>query len=98
MSELEHYGNEIYAIEERIARLAIVCGLDLENNIHVSAVKKGNFVFCVNGDKASHQLFHEMLLLRDYVKSHCASERGSDRCRDIIDDVEERLRQHGFRD
>ena len=30
MSELEHYDQELYAIDERIKRLAISCGIDLK--------------------------------------------------------------------
>lgn len=98
MSELEHYDREIYAIEERLGRLAIACGIDLSNSTHVDAVREGNFAFCPNGDETSHRMLRELVLLRDYVTVQCASERGLAECREIIEDVYSRLRQHGFLD
>ena len=96
MSELEHFDRELYAIEERIERFAIACGIDLHDSTQLAAVTKGNFSLCTQGDDDSHRMLQDLVLLRQYVTRHCVDERGFDACRKMIDEVAERLRQHGF--
>lgn len=96
MSGLEHYGNEIYLMETRISRVAIACGIDISNKLHVEAVKSGNFSFCVSGDQHSYRLLQELLQMLDYITLHCVGERGASECNRIFKEVEARLQSHGM--
>lgn len=94
MSGLEHYDNEIFAVEARVGRLAIACGVDVSNERHVAAAKSGDFSFCTNGDAHTHRMLQELLQLLDYITLHCVNERGMAECPKTIEDVETRLRLH----
>lgn len=97
MSGLEHYREEIFAVEERIGRLAIVCRVDLEDSHQVHALRNGQ----VNGfgghDAHTMTLLRQLLNLRDIIEGHCIDDRGAEECRLIREEIEEQLRLHGFR-
>lgn len=97
MSELEHYREEILAVEERIGRLAIVCRVDLEDEHQVHALRNG----VVNGfsghDAHTMTLLRQLLNLRDIIEGHLLAERGPEESRAIMEEIEVQLRQHGFR-
>ena len=96
MSELEHYDDELFALEERINRLALAGGVDLNENAQITAIIKGQFAFFSNSDEHVYHLLRELLLLRDYITIHCADERGLKECREILEHVDSRLRRNGF--
>lgn len=97
MSELEHYQEEIFAVEERIGRLAIACRVDLQDGHQVAALRSG----AVNGfnghDPHTMNLLRQLLNLRDIIAGHCIEDRGEQECRVMMENIEEQLRQHGFR-
>jgi len=48
MSELEHYDREIYELDQRIGRLALICGADLSRSAVVAGLIKGQFDVCAH--------------------------------------------------
>lgn len=97
MSQLEHYDDEIFALEERISRLAIACRIDLTDSVQLAAVRQGEHTRVASGSQRSVHLLRQLLNLKDYVTVHCIEDHGVDECRQIMDEIEARLRQNGFR-
>lgn len=97
MSQLEHYDDELYAIEERIERLAIACKIDLGDRAQLSALTTGVHARITASDTDTVYLLRELLLLRDYVTLNCVGERGIEECRSIVKQIDLRLRQHHLR-
>ena len=97
MSQLEHYDDEIFALEKRIGRLAIVCRIDLTDVIQLTAVRQGDHSSLASRDPGSCHLLRQLLSLKDYVTMHCIDDHGIDGCQNIMEDIDTRLRQHGFR-
>ena len=96
MSELEDYDEEIFAVEERIGRLAIACRIDLTDSAQLAAVRNGNHNGSDQDEHGVHLLRH-LLVLKDYITLHCVQDRGAEECRHIMEEIDNRLRQHGFR-
>ncbi len=97
MSQLEHYDHEFFAVEERIGRIAIACRIDLTDTVQLAAVRNGDLIYLASRDSNSCHLLRQLLALKDHITVHCINDHGVDECRQIMEDIEVKLRQHGFR-
>ena len=99
MSELEHYDQEIYALDERIGRLAQICGADLSRTEVVVALIKGRFEFCTRSDalaKVKREELRGLLMLKYRIEASCIDAIGTEECGRLIAEQEERVRRRGF--
>lgn len=53
MSELQHYDREIYELDERIARLALIDGANLSRSAVVVGLIEGQFDACEDNNGLS---------------------------------------------
>ncbi|MGE0384388.1 MAG: hypothetical protein AB7Q97_06615 [Gammaproteobacteria bacterium] len=99
MSELEHFDEELLALDQRIARLAALCGADLTSTDGIVALIRGDFTRCRARDDLSaprRQELRALLMLKYRIEQACIGELGADACRRIVDDEHDRLRRAGF--
>jgi len=99
MSDLEHYDRELYEIDERLGRLALLCGADLSRPEIVVGLIKGQFQVCTRPDAldlARREELRALLMLKFKIAAECAETFGSEECARIIDEQDARLRQRGF--
>ncbi len=97
MSQLEHYDEEFFALEERIGRIAIACRIDLTDAAQLAAVRHGDPIHLADRDPESCQLLRQLLALKDYITVHCIKDHGVEQCQQIMTDIDAKLRLHGFR-
>lgn len=96
MSGLEHYDQELYALDQRIKRLAISCGIDLKQKDIIVSLIKGNYSVCQSGNNPKRKELRGLLMLKYDIQEHCIHSLGVDKCSQIIDEVDEKLREKGF--
>ena len=96
MSGLEHYDQELYALDKRIRRLAISCGIDLEQKGVIVSLIKGDYSICSRGDNPKRKELRGLLMLKYGIQEHCINEIGTDKCLQIVNDVDKKLKQCGF--
>jgi hypothetical protein len=93
---LEHFDREIYAIDERIGRLALACGVSLDERANVVALIKGNFTVCrAESNPARHEL-RALLMMKYQIEERCLATLGDAQCLRLIADGEARLRERGL--
>jgi hypothetical protein len=97
MSELEHYDEELYALDERINRLALACGADLTSADAIVSLIKGDFSACRRSSSPKRRELRGLLMLKYHIEEHCVAELGAGECRRIIDAEQARLRARGFK-
>jgi hypothetical protein len=99
MSELGHFDSEIYALDERIGRLALVCGADLSREDVVVGLIKGRFDVCAHRDSipaAARAELRHLLMMKYRIELSCIDSIGAGECARLIRDQDERLRRRGF--
>lgn len=99
MSDVGHYDREIYAIDERIGRLALLCGADLSRPEIVIGLIKGQFEVCTRRDALSNQRREELrglLMLKYKIEASCLDSLGAADCVRVIAEQDALLRQRGF--
>jgi hypothetical protein len=93
---LKHFDQELYALDKRIKRLAISCGIDLKQKDIIVSLIKGNYSVCPGGKKPKRKKLRGLLMLKYKIQNKCINSLGADRCSLIIDEVDEKLRKQGF--
>jgi hypothetical protein len=96
MSGLEHYDQEIFALDKRINRLAISCGVDLKQEGIIVSLIKGNYSVCTRGKNRRRKELRGLLMLKYDIQEDCIESLGAGKCSLIIDKVNEKLRKRGF--
>ena len=95
-SGIEHFDSELYAIDERISRLALACGVSLAEMPTIVALIKGNFTVCHHGDNPKRQELRALLMMKYGIEERCLAALGNDECLRLIEDHEDRLRSRGL--
>lgn len=99
MSGLEHYDEELYALDQRIARLALACGADLARQDVVIGLIKGHWDLCAQAQHVPARTREELralLMLKYRIEVSCVDALGADDCRRLIATQEERLARRGL--
>ncbi len=96
MSELEHFGEELYEMEERIRRLAISCNIELTDANIVAIIRK-NFSICPHGPNAKSNELRGLLMMKYNIEEHCIESVGAEKCLQIVTELNEKLKKHGFK-
>lgn len=99
MSGLHSYDTEIHALEQRIGRLALLCGADLSRPEIIIGLIKGNFSACSHQGAATHEHQKELralLMMKYQIESSCIDAIGTEQCAQLIAEQDERLRRNGF--
>ena len=99
MSELEHFDREIYELDERIGRLALICGADISRSAVVAALIKGQFDICAHKSGLSRAKLEEirgLLMLKYKIEASCVDDLGVERFDHLIAEQDIRLRKRGF--
>lgn len=99
MSESQHYDSQIHALDERIGRLALLCGADLSRPEVVVGLIKGNFSVCSHRDDVAQQHREEiraLLMMKYRIEVSCINAIGATDCAKLISEQDERLRRGGF--
>ncbi|HEX2493752.1 MAG TPA: hypothetical protein VHK24_08245 [Steroidobacter sp.] len=99
MSKLQHFEDNIHALDERIGRLALICGADLTKSETVVYLIKGHFETCTRGDAISAQHRDELralLMMKYKIEMSCIDAIGAEDCARLIFEQDERLRRSGF--
>jgi hypothetical protein len=97
MSALEHFDDELLALEERIKRLGIACGVDLAQKNAVVSVIMGDFGACRHGDMPKREELRALLMMKYQIQTHCIDALGAGDCLKIVEDIDARLARRGFR-
>ena len=91
MSGLEHYDDELFALDQKIMRLAISCGIDLaQNNVIVSLIK-GDYSVCSRGDNPKRETLRGLLMMKYKIEKDCVDSLGVDECYKIVNEVESKI-------
>ena len=99
MSELDHFGREIRELDERIGRLALICGADISRSAVVAALIKGQFDICVHKNDLSKAKLMELrglLMLKYKVETDCVDILGAEHFDHLVAEQDIRLRNRGF--
>ena len=92
-----HYDQELLALDTRIRRLAIACGIDLAVRDMIVSLIKGNFAACPRGAPPKQRELRVLLMMKYRIEESCIADLGAGDCLRIIEDEERRLHQRGFR-
>ncbi len=95
MSE-HHFDQELLALDERIKRLALSCGVDLKAHARIVSLIKGDFSVCAQGDSPKRQELRGLLMLKYHIEESCIAELGAGDCKRIIETEEATLLRRGF--
>ena len=90
------YDEELLALETRIRRLALSCGVDLGRRDLVVSLIKGDFSACGSGEHAPRQELRGLLMLKYRIEESCVADLGAGDCLRIIEEEEDRLHRKGF--
>lgn len=99
MTGLQHYDSEIHALDQRIGRLALVCGVNLSDRMVVVAIIKGDFSHCSHRDKVAQEHREELralLMMKYRIEAGCIHAMGAKECSRLVAEQDERLRRAGF--
>lgn len=86
MSELEHFDQELVALDQQIVRLGALCGLDTTHEDVISAILRGD----IGPDslpqtlRKPFMLLKGLLALRYHVEKHCVEDLGPAQCQHIL--------------
>ncbi len=95
-SGIEHFGSELYAIDERIGRLALACGVSLADMPTIVALIKGNFAVCRHGNNPKRQELRALLMMKYGIEERCLAALGHNECLHLLETHEDRLRARGL--
>ncbi|MCG3200988.1 MAG: hypothetical protein NFCOHLIN_00850 [Gammaproteobacteria bacterium] len=93
---IEHFDSELYAIDERIGRLALACGVPLADMPTIVALIKGDYTVCRHGDNPKRQELRALLMMKYGIEERCLAALGHTECLRLIADHEDRLRARGL--
>ena len=99
MSELGHYDREIYEIDERVGRLALLCGADLSQPEVVIQLIRGQFEVCTRLEALSplrREELRGLLMLRYKIEASCVDSLGAAECARLVAEQDALLRQRRF--
>ena len=99
VSDLQHFEMEIHALDERIGRLALLCGADISRPESVLRLIKRQFETCTHGDAVGMQHRDELrslLIMKYQIEVSCIDAMGVQDCARLIVEQNERLRRSGF--
>ena len=99
MSELEHFDREIYELDERIGRLALICGADLSQPEVVGALIKGQFEVCKHRTSLSKTGLEELrglLMLKYKIEASCVDSLGVADFARVVAEQDAQLSRRGF--
>lgn len=99
MTGIEHYDNQIHALDERIGRLALLCGADISCSEVVVGLIKGDFNACSLRNSVPQEHREELralLMLKYRIEVSCIDSIGAAECAQLIAEQDERLRRRGF--
>lgn len=99
MSGIHNYDIEIHALEERIGRLALLCGADLSRPEIIIELIKGNFSVCSHQEAVANEHKKELralLMMKYKIEVNCIDSIGTAQCAQLILEQNERLRRSGF--
>lgn len=96
MSRMTRYDDELLALDTRIRRLGIACGLDPARTDTVVALIKGNFDVCRAGTAAARRELRGLLMMKYRIEESCIADLGAADCLRIIEDEEKELRRRGL--
>ena len=99
MSELDHFDREIFELDERIGRLALICGADISRSAVVAALIKGQFDVCAHKNNLSRAKLEEirgLLMLKYKVEASCVDDLGVQHFDRLVAEQDIRLSIRGF--
>lgn len=99
MSGLEHYDEEIEALDKRIGRLALLCGADLSRHEVVIGLIKGNTAVCEHVQQVApgqREELRALLMMKYRIEASCVDAIGAEQCARLIAEQDDKLRRHGF--
>ena len=96
MSGFENFGEELRALEERLERLALACGVDLHNRAVVTSLIRGDFAVCERGSFPKRDELRALLMLKYRIESRCIDDLGAGDCMRIVEQVDADLARRGF--
>ncbi len=96
MSNYGHYDEELLALDKRIKRLAISCGIDLNQKGIIVSLIKGNYTVCTSGNNPKRKELRGLLMLKYDIQEHCIHSLGTDNCLKIVEGVDNKLKKAGF--
>lgn len=92
-----HFDNELLALDERIRRLALSCGVDLAAHDMIAALIKGDYSVCTHARNPRHEELRGLLMLKYHIEESCIAQLGVGDCKRIVEAEEAELRRRGFR-
>lgn len=99
MSGLDHYEEELTALDKRIARLALLCGADLTREDVLIHLIKGQFEACPQSgaiDKSHLQELRALLMMKYNIEVSCIHSMGAEQCARLIAEHDDKLKRAGF--
>ncbi len=99
VSELGHFDREIYELDQRVGRLALLCGADLSRPEVVLRLIKGQFEDCTRPEALNalgREELRGLLLLKYKVEANCADTIGEEQCARLIAEQDAMLRERMF--
>lgn len=98
MTGIQHYDEQIEALDKQIARLALLCGADLSRNEVVIALIKGNYATCNAhvGDPKYREELRALLMMKYKIEASCVDAIGAEHCAQLIAEQDDKLRRAGF--
>jgi hypothetical protein len=96
MSGFEHFGEELKALEERLGRLALACGVNLGDRTVVASLIRGDFGVCGRGSFPKRDELRALLMLKYRIEAKCIDALGAGDCLRIVDQVDAELARRGF--
>jgi hypothetical protein len=92
-----HFEHELLALDERIRRLALSCGVDLSAPDRIAALIKGDYSVCARARTPKHEELRGLLMLKYHIEESCIAQLGIGDCKRIVEAEEAELKRRGFR-
>lgn len=99
MSGLQHYDEQIEALDTRIGRLALLCGADLSRRDVIVHLIKGQFGDCDHAAGIANEHRQELralLMMKYNIELSCIDAIGAEQCAQLIAAHDDKLRRRGF--
>lgn len=95
----DRYDDELFALDQRIGQLALACRADLSRDEIVIALIKGRYEYCEAArdlDPRKREELRALLMMKYRIEASCVDSLGTDDCRRLLAEHEEKLRRRGF--